>query len=175
MSFLRASLRAEDVHGKKVIEFGSKDINGSPREVIEPLKPSEYTGVDIQPGPGVDLICDVCSLGSTFPSVFDVVICTEVLEHVEDWRGAVSTIKTVCVPGGIVIVTTRSQGFKKHDYPGDYWRYSVADMQAIFSDFAVMTLLEDTDIHFPGVFLKAVKPDEWRETGLSSVDLFRVK
>jgi hypothetical protein len=40
--------------GKKVFEVGSVNINGSIRSFFEN---SEYLGIDVAPGPGVDVVC----------------------------------------------------------------------------------------------------------------------
>ena len=155
VEFARSVLQREDVAGSRVLEVGSYDYNGSVRRIAEALEPSTYVGVDIVPGPGVDEIVRIEDLEARFgPDSFDVVICTETLEHVLDWRAAIWNLKAVVRPGGVLIVTTRSRGFYFHGYPGDYWRYELEDMRVIFAD---MTLerLESDDPNSPGVFLRA--------------------
>ena len=41
-------------NGKKVLEVGSLDINGSIRDLFQNC---EYTGIDLGEGKGVDVIC----------------------------------------------------------------------------------------------------------------------
>lgn len=167
VEFARSSIRTEDVRGCRVLEVGSFDYNGSVRRIAEAFEPQEYLGVDIEPGPGVDEICAVESLVERYgANAFDLVICTEMLEHVADWRSAVWNLKSVVRPGGALILTTRSRGFYFHGYPGDYWRFEIEDMRLIFADMDV-ELLESDDVTSPGVFIRA------RRTGtpLSSADL----
>jgi SAM-dependent methyltransferase len=166
-------LSRKDIATKRVIEVGSRDVNGSLRPVIEALGPGEYVGVDVVDGMGVDLVCDCGDLVERFGAeTFDVVVSTEVLEHVRDWRGVVSNLKRVCRPGGFLVLTTRSRGFPYHGWPIDFWRYELDDFQQIFGDLEILEL--EPDRQFPGVFLKARKPPEFREKDLSAHRLYSV-
>lgn len=99
--FGATNLQEKDVKGKRVIEVGSLNVNGSLRPLIESLCPKKYVGVDIVEGPGVDMICDAENLVEKFgDSSFDVVITTELLEHVRNWKKVVSNIKNICTSGG---------------------------------------------------------------------------
>ena len=103
---------------------------------------------------------------------FDVVIATELLEHVLDWRLVVNNMKLVLKPGGYIYITTRSKGFPYHAYPYDFWRYEIEDMKRIFSDFEIITLKQDHEV--PGVFLKARKPHNWKANDLQNIDLYSI-
>jgi SAM-dependent methyltransferase len=164
----------EEVEGKRVIEVGSLDINGSLRSIIGKLNPAEYIGVDITEGQGVDIICYAEDIIERFGTEsFDFVVSTEMIEHVEDWRKVVSNIKNICKSEGTIIVTTRSKGFPVHGFPDDFWRYEVEDMSKIFSDCIVEIL--EPDESEPGVFMKAKKPKGFVELDLSSYALYSVK
>lgn len=155
--FLSTHATAESVAGKSVLEVGSLDVNGSPRRIIEPLEPSSYIGVDVRSGPKVDLVCDASDLVSVFGSErFDLVVSTEMLEHAKDWRLAVTSMKLVLAPGGLLLITTRSPGFPRHDHPGDYWRFTCQDAREIFSDLEELEIVDDPMA--PGVFIRGRKP-----------------
>ncbi len=70
----------------RMLEVGSRNINGSARTLFEP-KASVYIGVDVVDGEGVDFVGDLgnpMTLGvfsQVYGSDFDVIICTETLEH----------------------------------------------------------------------------------------------
>lgn len=49
---------------------------------------------------------------------FDVILCTEVFEHVENWRAIVATAHAVLNPTGIFIVTCASTGRPMHGATG---------------------------------------------------------
>jgi len=167
------SLTKGEVQDKKIIEIGSYDVNGSFRQLYEPWKPKEYIGVDIESGPGVDMICNAEDVLKNFgENSFDIVISTELLEHVENWRKVISNMKNICKPDGIIIITTRSKGFPYHGYPYDYWRYEIEDMNRIFSDFIVNKI--ENDKYFSGVFLKLRKPTNFIENNLSDYELFSI-
>lgn len=173
MNWLGKSLSANEVGGARILEVGSMDVNGSPRSVILPLKPAQYVGVDGQAGKGVDKVLDASILTSAFPpGSFDIVVCTEMLEHVKDWRSVVVQLKRSVRTGGLLVVTTRSPGFPYHPYPVDLWRYTTWDFQKIFSDTEILELSPDPQM--PGVFLKARKPDGFRENDLSLIEARRM-
>lgn len=165
-------LKREEIEGKRVIEIGSCDVNGSLRPLFESYNPKEYIGVDISPGKGVDLICEAQDLAAKFGSrSFDVVISTELLEHVRDWRLVIHNIKDILKPSGKLLITTRSFGFVYHGYPFDFWRFQIEDMESIFKDFKIEKLEKDPE---NGVLLKAQKPEDFNEVNLSDYKLYSI-
>lgn len=170
MEFVLKSLQDENFDGKRILEVGAYDHNGTVRPAFAGLTPDEYIGVDIEGGPNVDEVCSVYELINRFgENYFDLVINTELLEHVEDWRTAINQMKAVTKVGGLLIMTTRSRGFPYHGYPYDFWRYSHEDMKNIFSDSEIL-FLENDPIE-PGVFIKARKvKKECRD--LNDISLF---
>jgi SAM-dependent methyltransferase len=171
--FAARNLTSEEVRGRDVIEVGSRDVNGSLRSIIESWGADRYMGVDIEKGVGVDVVCKAEDLVDKFgEDSFDLVISTEALEHIRNWQGAISNIKRVCKKGGIVLLTTRSEGYGYHGYPSDFWRFSMGDMKQIFSDFEMLTLEKDPEA--PGVFVKVRKPEKFAEANLSSFGLYSI-
>ena len=172
LEFFIESIKAEEFNEKRILEVGSKYINGSVRPLIEGFfSPQEYIGVDIESGKFVDLILPAEKILDHFgPESFDVVISTELLEHIVDWRLVVNNMKMILKRTGYIYITTRSRGFPYHGFPWDFWRYAVEDMGRIFMDFEVIALKKDHQA--PGVFLKARKPENYVPADLSDIALY---
>jgi SAM-dependent methyltransferase len=167
------NLTKNDVEGKTVIELGALDVNGSLRPIIESLKPSKYIGVDLRIGPGVDITCDVLDIIEKFgKESFDIVVATELIEHIRDWKRIISNIKNICKPAGKILITTRSKGFEFHGFPDDFWRFELVDMQYIFSDCIIEKL--ESDKYCPGIFIKVRKPEIFNEKNLDDYQLYSI-
>jgi SAM-dependent methyltransferase len=171
--FAARRLERPEVRGRRVIEVGSGNVNGSLRPLLESWEPGEYVGVDVVPGPGVDQVCSAEELVERFGrDRFDLVVSTEMLEHVRDWRRVVSGMKGVLSAGGTLLLTTRSIGFPYHGYPHDFWRYQPEDLRAMFADMEIVVIEEDSVA--PGVFCKARKPAAFLEADLSGIPLHSI-
>jgi SAM-dependent methyltransferase len=102
--FIISEARKEEFEGKSVLEVGSEYVNGSVRPmIVKFFKPATYLGVDAEAGPLANLILPAEKLLECFsPESFDVVISTELLEHVQDWRLIVNNMKSVLKTGGYI-------------------------------------------------------------------------
>lgn len=155
LQWLGQTLDPDHIRGKRVLEVGSYDVNGTPRSVIEPMEPAEYIGIDIIDGPGVDKILDCLDIPSTFSDQFDLVISCEALEHMQDWQACWLAMASVA---HMLIVTTRSEPFGIHCWPHDYWRFSQLTIIEIAraSGLSVVECVQDWE--YPGVFIKTINP-----------------
>jgi SAM-dependent methyltransferase len=168
MNYLRSQVAKAEIQDKTVLEIGSYNVNGTPRDVFIPFAPKQYVGIDQGPGPGVDRVINASDmLRDLGPNSFDVVLSTEMLEHARDWRTTVSNMKAVTKPGGLLYVTTRGPGFPFHGFPEDHWRFTVLDFRRIFADMGILNLIPDPD--FPGVFIKCRKPVDFKPINLDKI------
>lgn len=173
IAFAKTEFARANIEGLDVLEVGSFDVNGSVRDAAQQYAPRRYVGVDIAEGPGVDAVCSAGELVKAFgESSFDVVVSTEMLEHVPNWKSAITEMKRVLRPGGSLILTTRSPGFSLHGYPADFWRFSTGDMGEIFADFDDLRIESDRD-GSPGVFVSGTKSDR-DPTSVASIAVYSI-
>ena len=152
------------------MEIGARNVNGSVKPIFLQHGCNEYVGIDLFPGQNVDIIMDGLNAVENFgEESFDVVVATEVLEHVEKWQEFIANMKVVCKQGGIIYLTTRSHGYPPHDFPGDYWRFEVEDIYTMFVDFTVECVEKDT--LSPGVFVKARKMEKDDGISISNLEI----
>ena len=132
IDFVKVSMEYWPKH-PDILEVGSLNVNGSPRDVCQG-KYKSYTGVDITPGFCVDQVVSVEDLPNTDIKKADVVISTEMLEHVHDWKIALFNLLFMLKDNGVLVLTTRSPGFEYHPYPEDNWRFVVKDFEHLFDN-----------------------------------------
>ena len=136
----------------RVLEIGSRDINGVVRDLFGEC---DYTGLDYMDGPGVDVVAD----GATYkgPRLFDAVVCCEVLEHTEDAPKIVKNAHRNLRKGGVFIVTTATDPRPAHSaYDGGELRdgefYRNVSRQALQAWLKPFT---DVDVDILGADIRA--------------------
>lgn len=96
--------------GKKVVDFGSLDINGCNRHLFSDC---DYTGIDIGPGNNVDIISPA-HLAPIPDDAFDVVVSTECLEHDKHWKLTLLRAYNVLKVGGLLFFSCATSGRPEH-------------------------------------------------------------
>jgi len=91
---------------------------------------SQYVGVDVVPNPAAELLGPVEALPAEDGS-FDLVLCTQVLEHSDDPAQAVRELRRVCAPGGRVLASTHGVQVY-HPSPQDLWRWTHEGLRRLF-------------------------------------------
>jgi SAM-dependent methyltransferase len=85
---------------------------------------SEYVGLDVAPGPAVDFVVTPDAAWPLENGRFDVLLCSQVLEHVEHLDLTLREMDRVLRPGGVVVMTFPFL-YNEHGAPGDYRRFTV--------------------------------------------------
>jgi hypothetical protein len=104
----------------RVLELGSASIDGSIRDHLP--NSLQWTGVDLEPGPGVDVVlADPYELPFASKS-FDVSVSTSVFEHNEMFWLSFLELVRITTDGGLIYLCSPSNG-KIHRYPLDCYRF----------------------------------------------------
>jgi hypothetical protein len=108
MDFVKAQVASYGPFGR-VVEFGSQDINGSVRELFGD---AEYLGIDVVPGPGVDLVADAAEWKTR--RKYDCVVCCEVFEHTPRWPMILERAYEALRLKGLLILTAATDPREPH-------------------------------------------------------------
>lgn len=93
----------------RVIEIGSRNINGSVRHLFDG---ADYVGLDLVDGPEVDWVGD--ALDYKPDELADCVVACEVFEHYDRWPDLVQVAQRWLKPDGVLIVTAAYTGRMPH-------------------------------------------------------------
>jgi SAM-dependent methyltransferase len=114
-----------------VLDVGSMDINGTFKPLIM-SKGWKYIGLDLEPGPNVDVVPPGPYDYGFLDDSFDLVISGSAMEHVElPWLWLPELVR-VLRPGGLLCIVTH-WSFYVHRHPVDCWRVLPDGMKALFN------------------------------------------
>jgi SAM-dependent methyltransferase len=128
-------------HDLRVLDIG---CGNKPYLPLLAHRAVSWRGLDVVPGPQVDDIGAAEQLPYADRS-FDLVLCTQVLEHLRSPEQAVSEIRRVLTPGGVALVSTHGVHVYHPNPPGsdqDYWRWTHAGLGLLFERQAEWAAIE---------------------------------
>jgi SAM-dependent methyltransferase len=105
-----------------IIDLGSKEARGH-YGFGPPPKDARVVCVDMEAGPGVDLVADAHDLQMISSNSVDFVVSISVLEHVRYPQKVVQEIFRILKPGGMLYVSVPFI-FPYHADPDDFYRFS---------------------------------------------------
>ena len=109
------------------------------------LFPNRVTmDIEARDGVTVDIIADAHDLHMIDSESFDVVLCTEVLEHLHSPAKAISEFHRVLKTGGVLIITTRFI-FPLHDTPNDFFRFTKYGLKELLKEFEIKDFVEESN------------------------------
>lgn len=117
-------------HPRAILDVGSYDVNGCYRGLFESAE-FAYTGLDMEPGPNVDIAVNTPYRWAEVPTdSFDVVISGQCLEHSEFFWETLREMTRVLREGGLMCLIVPN-GFAEHRYPVDCYRFFTDGMVAM--------------------------------------------
>ena len=135
-----------------------KNIYDKEKNLVLDIAPEIHQGVrgafnsaniktlDIDPNSAADYIANLCEKNDKIipDNFFDLVVCTEVLEHTTNPFKAVEEIFRILKTGGVVAVTTPFN-FRIHGPLPDNWRFTIHGLKELFKHFKILEInaLED--------------------------------
>jgi SAM-dependent methyltransferase len=174
LEFAERVVREHDLNkpDTDVLIVGSLDVNGSTAQYFDKTR---TVGIDLTPGPGVDYVINAHRLlegpalsmifGAPYPETyarcFDVVVCTEMLEHDDEFWTTLHNIGSLLRPGGYFILTARGarrgkegvehgESMWEHAYPDDYYRFMPNAVPKLLQQAHCEVVEDLQDPYYPG-------------------------
>jgi len=122
----------------RVVDLGSAAVNGSYRELFGDK--TEYIGLDLESGPGVDMVlADPYRLPFADASI-DLVVSGQMLEHCPNFWRVFTEISRVLKTEGLAFIIAPSAG-PIHRYPVDCYRFYPDSYEAL-ADWANLRVVD---------------------------------
>ena len=121
-----------DVHGRCVEFYPAvyyKMFMGNPAI-------TSYDVWNVTPVNGATVFGDLQNAASISDSTFDTIICTHVLSAIPNIAKAVSEMRRILSPGGLVLCTVPCVLQKYAPDPQDFWRFTRDSLKTAFSQFS---------------------------------------
>lgn len=142
--FLARQAAQLDAAGLKVLDVAPQDHAGARQCFVK----SQVVTADIDKKSGADYIIDITSDNSGLipDDTFDVVVCTEVLEHTLEPFRAADEMFRILKAGGFLLVSTPFN-FRIHGPLPDCWRFTEHGIRALLAKFGSVAIdaLEDKE------------------------------
>lgn len=113
----------------KILDYGCGD---KPYEYLFENLVDKYVGVDVGNNPKAEHIIEPGEKLKFGNEEFDVVLSSQVLEHVEDVSSYLSECNRVLKPGGILFLSTHGT-WQYHASPYDYYRWTSLGLKTVIS------------------------------------------
>ena len=130
-----------------LLDVGGK---GKPYACFFAGRAGHHYVLDVAPAHSVDVVGDARMMPFSDASM-DIVLATQVLEHIPDPIAVIAEIRRVLKPGGTLLLSVPSI-FPQHGSPGDYWRYMPQGLEWILRDFHSVKVTGEAGT-VPSIFL----------------------
>ncbi|MBP8974764.1 MAG: class I SAM-dependent methyltransferase [Anaerolineae bacterium] len=109
---------------------------------------ASYTTTDLTTERGAQLVVDARHMPEIADGAYHAVVCGSVLEHVDDYRAALSEMTRILKPGGVLIL---GLPFRQalHLEPHDYWRFTEHGIRYLLKEDYDILRLDPVDYSVP--------------------------
>lgn len=130
--FIKKQSETLDSEFNVVLDVAPQDHAGASKY----FKRSKVYTADIDKKSNADYIIDICQNNSAIipNGEFDIIVCTEVLEHTLDPFKAVAELYRMLPTEGILLLSTPFD-FRIHGPLPDCWRFTEHGLRALLKDF----------------------------------------
>jgi len=156
-------LLRENVH--RFLAAAGRDYGRTPARLLD-IAPQDHAGarphfpahvqvetLDIDPRAGATYTGDICRHNAALADgVFDLIVCTEVLEHTLQPFAAAAELRRLLRPGGFLFVSVPFN-LRIHGPLPDCWRFTEHGLRALFADWEIVQL---EALECPGRFLMPI-------------------
>lgn len=143
-SFIKQQAEIFDSDSLKLLDVAPQDHVGAKRFFLK----SQIFTADIDSNSGANYIIDICKNNERdIPtSTFDLIVCTEVLEHTLNPFLAIKEIYRLLKKGGVLLMSTPFD-FRIHGPLPDCWRFTEHGIRVLLEDFEILQIkaLENED------------------------------
>ena len=139
---------------KDIIEIGSgsQKRNQSMKKLFQ--NANSFLQTDINKEYGHHYL-DITNI-SNIHKKFDLVLCTNVLEHIFEIELAISNLTALVKQDGYLIISMPFI-YPLHDEPEDYWRLTEHNLRNLFSDFLIEDFQHTGLRQFPSQYILLLK------------------
>ena len=141
--FMTESAKIYDAPGKRLLDIAPLSHEGAGAY----FKKARIDALDIDPKSGATYIADLTKNNKDIikSGTYDIIVCTEVLEHTLNPFAAAKEIKRLLAPGRGIALISVPYMFRIHGPLPDCWRFSVHGLRELFKDFNVLKIEELED------------------------------
>jgi len=135
--FIKYQANIFDSSSVKLLDIAPQDHAGARQFFIK----SQLLTADINEKSGANYIIDICQNNEVnVPSAtFDIIVCTEVLEHTLNPFAAINEIYRLLKHGGVLLMSTPFD-FRIHGPLPDCWRFTEHGIKALLNDFETIEI-----------------------------------
>ncbi|MEO8637390.1 MAG: methyltransferase domain-containing protein [Candidatus Taylorbacteria bacterium] len=175
----KSFLRVEELRALANLHINGKilDVGGSKKSGYHELIGGSHTIItgNIDPSYGIDVQFDAQKKWPYPDSSFDCVLFVNLLEHLYDYKSAVSESHRVLKSNGMVAGVVPFM-FNVHGSPNDYFRYTRSALERIFSDagFTSITVAELGSGAFSVIYHNLLGFIRWNWLARLVMPLFRI-